>query len=95
MPDEQERLRRAREHIDAVRGFYVHAIVYVITNLGLALVDWLSDPVGWWFYWPLLGWGIGLASHGFSVFGAFGLFGPRWEEKQIQKYLDNEAKRGQ
>jgi len=33
----------------------------------LFAIDWLTGG-GWWFYWPMLGWGVGLAIHGMSVF---------------------------
>jgi hypothetical protein len=41
-----------------------------------------------WFYWPLLGWGIGLAAHGLSVFGLEGFWGPDWEERKIKEMID-------
>lgn len=45
----------------------------------------------WWFLYPLLGWGIGLTSHGLSV-ASFGLFGPDWEEKKIQEYMKKDPR---
>jgi hypothetical protein len=43
-----------------------------------------------WFYWPLLGWGIGVTAHGFSVYGIIGLFGKEWEEKKIREIMEKE-----
>jgi hypothetical protein len=49
----------------------------------------------WWFYWPLVGWGIGLGLHAFGVFG-FGGGGPwgrEWEERKTQEIMKQERGR--
>jgi hypothetical protein len=49
----------------------------------------------WWFYWPLIGWGIGLGLHAFGVFG-FGGRGPwgrEWEERKMREMMDEERGR--
>jgi Flp pilus assembly protein TadB len=51
--------RRAQERI-ALR---MHLFAFVVINAGLAAIDWFSDGRFDWFWWPLLGWGIGLAMH--------------------------------
>jgi len=50
----QEWLRRRHSK------FYSHLWSYGIVNGAIFLIDLLT-PGPWWFYWPLLGWGIGLA----------------------------------
>lgn len=47
------------------RAFRNHAIVYVLVNAALVAWNFLSDPGTLWFYWPLAGWGLGLAFHYF------------------------------
>jgi hypothetical protein len=49
-------------------AWYVHALVYVCVNLLLATLS-LSHGQHWAVY-PALGWGLGLALHGVSVFVA-------------------------
>ncbi len=41
-----------------------------------------------WFYWPLLGWGIGVVAHGFAVFGGGSFFGSEWEKKKIKEIVE-------
>ncbi|MDO9382995.1 MAG: 2TM domain-containing protein [Hyphomicrobiaceae bacterium] len=65
-PNYAERLEN-RRHVDAARGFKVHATIFALVVLGLALVNLLSGPP-YWFQWVLLGWGAGVAAHGFSVY---------------------------
>jgi hypothetical protein len=83
-PRYDEALRHAR----ALRGFYSHALVYVLVNAGLAAINLATSPERVWFAFPLFGWGIGLLAHGLSVFAFRGWFGPRWEERKIREYLD-------
>jgi len=97
MIDEKELEKRAREHVEAQKGFYVHLMTYVIVNLGLFGINWATRGHygAWWFYWPLFGWGIGLATHAFNVFGVLALFTSDWEERQVKKLMDRERRREQ
>ncbi len=51
-----------RDRPDAVRGFRVHVVAYAIGNGLLFLIDLLT-PGSWWFFWPMFGWGVGVAMH--------------------------------
>lgn len=85
---ESEEYKQAKTRVEEVRGFWSHLAVYIIINLGLFIINIITTPHHYWFYWPLIGWGIGLVAHGFHVFEARGIFGKDWEEKQIKKYMD-------
>ena len=89
--EEDTRYRRARERVEALKGFYVHIATYLIINLGLFLINLATDSGSLWFYWPLLGWGVGLAIHAFFVFGVEGPLGRDWEEKKIRQLMDRES----
>jgi hypothetical protein len=69
-PTAEAELRRlAERRADAKIAFRHHAIVYLIVNAGLAALNLLTTPHIIWFYWPLVGWGMGLAAHGATVYG--------------------------
>lgn len=58
--------RLARKRAGAKLGWYLHATLYVLVNVVLAL---LSSAHGkHWAIFPALGWAIGLAAHGLAVF---------------------------
>jgi hypothetical protein len=60
----------AIERVKAKRDFRVHAAVFILANV-LFLVGWLTGPVSYfWPIWPFIGWGLGLAYHGWCVYGA-------------------------
>ncbi|RZL63001.1 MAG: 2TM domain-containing protein [Variovorax sp.] len=54
-------LRRARAKL----GWFSHAAVYVVVNIGLVALS-LADGRHWAVF-PLLGWGVGLLFHGLAV----------------------------
>lgn len=89
---DSEEYKRAKKRVDEVRAFWSHVAVFFIVNISIFIVNMLTTPHQLWFYWSLLGWGIGLLAHGFHVFCAQGIFGKDWEERQIKKHMD---KRGQ
>ena len=93
--DDESILKAARERAEAIQGLYIHLLVFVVINACLFGINWLTrgDSGAWWFYWPLLGWGVGLVAHGFSVFGLRGMFGPDWEDKRIREIVEKERKR--
>jgi hypothetical protein len=65
-PEEIERV--ARRRAGAKLGWYLHVTVYVLVNLvvfSMSTYGFGSRP---WSIFPLLGWGLGVALHGISVF---------------------------
>lgn len=91
--DEQELYRKAEKRVKEIKEFYTHAGVYVVINTGLFLINMLTSPGIWWFYWPAVGWGIGLVIHGFTVFGLGAFLGPEWEERKIKELVEKEKSR--
>ncbi len=68
MTDQDERRAAAIRRLKAKRGFEIHAAVFVAVNVLLVAV-WASTGRGYfWPIWPFLGWGIGVAFHGSSVY---------------------------
>ncbi|NKI27200.1 2TM domain-containing protein [Arenibacter sp. 6A1] len=101
-----ERLEKAKKQVANIRGFYSHLWVYILINLGLLAIGWYLGAYkeGWlqgdehferWIQWniglSLVGWGIGVLLHGMIVFGRKPQCIKQWEERQIQKYMDQEA----
>ena len=88
--DEQARYERARKRVEEMRGFYAHLLTYVLVNLGLFVLNLVTSPGSFWFYWPLLGWGIGLLAHALSVFGPQRFWGSAWEERKIKELMEKD-----
>ncbi|HIP94768.1 MAG TPA: helix-turn-helix domain-containing protein [Leucothrix sp.] len=78
---------RAIEYVRDIKGFYSHAIKYVVVIAILFVINFVTSPNYIWAWWVVLGWGIGILSHALSVFEVFSFFGPDWEKKKIEKRL--------
>jgi hypothetical protein len=91
--DEQAGRERAKKRVDEIKGFYQHLLVYVLVNIFLFVLNVLTSPRDLWFYWPLLGWGIGVVAHAASVFAIGGVWGKDWEERKIKQLMERESRR--
>jgi hypothetical protein len=87
---ENKKYEKAKKRVEEIKSFYTHLFVYVVVNIGLFLLDIITSPGALWFYWVLIGWGIGLAIHGLNVFGTEKILGKDWEEKKIKEILQKE-----
>ena len=82
----EDKLDRAKKRVSELKSFYQHFFLYIIVMGVLFIIDW-RDHGNWWFYWPLLGWGIGIVSHAFSTFG---VFGRNWEDRKVKQLLEKD-----
>jgi hypothetical protein len=76
---------RARRRVGIKTGFYVHALVFVLVNLGLLA---LNAAIGGyrWSVWPAWGWGLGLAIHGVVSF--LSLQGEGWRDRMLAQEIE-------
>ncbi|KAF5068989.1 2TM domain-containing protein [Methanobacterium aggregans] len=92
MMDETERYERAKQRVGELRDFYNHLTAYIIVNTVLAIVNIVTTPGSWWFYWVSIFWGIGLLMHGVSVFVKRGILSEDWEERKIREMMEKDKK---
>ena len=83
---EQLAYEKAAKRVEELKGFYGNLISYCIFIPFLIFINYQTSPKYHWFWWPMLGWGIGVISHGIKTFG----IGTDWEERQIKKYMQKE-----
>lgn len=91
----EDSIKKARKRVKSKKGFYKHLSSFLIVNIFLFLINLFTTPGDWWFIFPLLSWGIGLASHYVSVFGLpiFGTLSDRWEDEQMEIELMKEEEK--
>jgi 2TM domain len=82
-----EALAEARRHVRRKRIFYTVLGVWIALCSMWFSIDMLDDSSSLWFYWPMLGTGIGVAITGIVLLGIGGLFGADWERREIDKHL--------
>ena len=66
--EDKEKYERAKKRVQNLKDFYTHLTVYILVNILLVIINVVSYQGHWWFFYPLLGWGIGLTAHGVSTF---------------------------
>lgn len=89
----QERYDRAKKRVEEIKGFYGNLAAYIVVNVGLLAVNLLTSANHLWFYWPMIGWGIGVAIHGMKVYNYLPFLGKDWEERKMKEFMDKENER--
>jgi 2TM domain len=82
-----ESLEEARRYVRRKRILYTVVGIWLALCLMWFTIDMLDDSSSFWFYWPMLGTGIGVAITAVALLGVGGLFGVDWERREIDKYL--------
>jgi len=84
--DENGSYEKARKRVKELKSFYANLISYCTVIPFLTIINLITSPKDLWFYFPMLGWGIGLISHAFRVFGV----GESWKERKIREIMDKQ-----
>jgi hypothetical protein len=97
-----DKMIRAKKHVDELKGFYIHLLVYVLVNIFITSVTVIArvnggESFGAAFFSfasfsTAIFWGIGLAFHAAKVYSFSPFFSKDWEERQIQKYIEKDKK---
>lgn len=85
----QERYLKAKERVEAIKGFYCNLMAYCIV---IPFLIWLNlrTTSFLWVLFPIFGWGFGLLMHGMEAYGTNPLWGKRWEERKIREFMDRD-----
>jgi two-component system LytT family sensor kinase len=83
---EDKRYQRAKDKVEAIKGFYGNLTAYLIVIPVLAYINYrtISFP---WAVFPALGWGFGLVAHGLEAYGYNPFLGKQWEERKIKEFM--------
>ncbi|MBY0292398.1 MAG: 2TM domain-containing protein [Alphaproteobacteria bacterium] len=87
---------QARDHVKKLRRFYTDALIYAVVNLGLILIWAIAGGGYFWPIWVIVGWGIGLGVHAFSlglipqVNSVVPFMTPKWEEEEVRRLMAKE-----
>ena len=76
---------QARRRVRRKLGFGIHALVFVLVNLGLFAINAITGEPHWARF-PLMGWGLGLAIHGIVTFVA--LQGDGLRRSMVQREIE-------
>ena len=86
----EESYNQAKKRVGEIKGFYGNLTSYIIVNIGFLILNLMTSPEHLWFFWPMLGWGIGVVFHGMRVFNYMPFLGKDWEERKMKEFIDKE-----
>jgi hypothetical protein len=86
---EDKRYEKARQRVEAIKGFYGNLAAYCLVIPSLAWLNYVTTDFPWVIF-PTLGWGFGVLMHGMEAYGYNPLWGKRWEEKKIRELMEKE-----
>ncbi|MEO8517221.1 MAG: 2TM domain-containing protein [Flavobacterium sp.] len=81
---EEDRYLKVKKRVGETKIFYKNLVAFITVNGFFVILNLATSPKDLWFYWPMLGWGIGVVFHGFS------LLGKGWEERKMEELLIKE-----
>ncbi|WP_417290024.1 2TM domain-containing protein [Corallibacter sp.] len=84
--DKQAAYNKAKKHVQEIKGFYGNLLSYCVVIPFIIFINYKTYWDFQWFWFPMLGWGMGLIFHAFGVFG----YAKNWEERKIQEILEKE-----
>lgn len=93
--ENEDRYFKAKKRVEEIKGFYGNLTAYIVVNIGLLSINLLTSPDHLWFFWPMLGWGIGVFFHGMKVFNFMPFLGKDWEEQKIKEFMEKEKENEQ
>lgn len=85
---------QVRDHVHKLRRFYTDVLIYTVVNIGLILIWAISGGGYFWPIWVIIGWGIGLGVHAFSLglipqMNAMVPFmTAEWEDQEVRRLME-------
>ncbi|MEO0527329.1 MAG: 2TM domain-containing protein [Bacteroidota bacterium] len=80
---------RAKEKVEAIKGFYKNLTSYGIVIPILAFLNYLTISFPWVIF-PAVGWGFGLFMRGMETYDYRLILGKGWEERKIKEYMNDD-----
>lgn len=91
----QNDYEKAKRKVKKKKEFMEHFNSYVGVMVLLFVINvFVARGGGFWMIYPMLGWGVGLMIHYFSVFGLPGVrpIDEDWEEEEIRREMERQQK---
>jgi two-component system LytT family sensor kinase len=84
---ENSKYLRAVEKVEKLKDFYQNLASYCIVIPFLIFINLRFSPGFYWFWFPIFGWGMGLAFHFLEVNNYNIFLGKNWEDRKIKEMM--------
>lgn len=89
---ENNKYVKAVESVEKLKEFYQNLISYCLVIPFLIFINLQVSPQFHWFWFPMIGWGIGVIFHFLEVNNYRMFLGRNWEERKIKELMEEEDK---
>lgn len=86
--NESAKYMRAKKRVDDLKGFYGSLVSYIVIIPFLILLNYKTSWDFQWFWFPVFGWGLGLAIQAINIYG----IGGNWEQQKIKEIMEKNNK---
>ena len=83
--EQDKSYEKAKNRAEAKLGFYIHLCIYIVGCIFFIVINRVSYPDDHWFWWPILGWGIGVIFHAMGVFVSTSALLKKMTEKELER----------
>jgi len=84
---ENSKYLKALEKVEKLKEFYQNLASYCIVIPFLIFINLRFSPGFYWFWFPIIGWGMGLAFHFLEVNNYNIFLGKNWEDRKIKEMM--------
>lgn len=81
-----EEYMKASKRLEELKAFYSNLVAYVLVIPFLIFINYMTYWGYQWFWFPMIGWGLGVAIHALVTFG----FGSDWERRKIEEIMEKD-----
>jgi len=81
---------KAVAKIEKMKEFYKNLVSYIVLIPFFIFINLRFSPNFHWFWFPIIGWGIGVIFQALEVYGYHFFLGKDWEEKKIKELIDKD-----
>ena len=91
--------KEVREHVKRLRRFYTDVFIYLVTNCLFILIWAFSSVSYFWPFWSIIGWGIGLGIHAFSLgllpqmIEQVPFLTADWEDEEVHRVIERKQRK--
>ena len=82
------------DRVKKVQGLYYHIAIFTFVNLLVFILQYFGrdtdDITEWFYFFPLIIWGIFLFFHAFDVYWSRIFLGKKWEDNKIRELAEKE-----
>ena len=90
---QEEKYIKAKKRVQDIKGFYAHLVVTILVIPFLIFINLRFSSQFHWFWFPLIGWGIGIIFHWLEANNYNIFLGKNWEERKIKEMMEEDNKR--